>query len=116
MLVISLSLRSIEAARLQLDDLDWRAGRIILRGKASREDGRPMPADLGDAFSACLWPARRPASRQVYVRPCSSVWLGCRTRRHQTPRFPPLAGAANFNLSVGGKRMVRSSSPKPGKA
>jgi hypothetical protein len=36
-----------EAARLQLDDLDWRAGRIILRGKASREDGMPCPPMSG---------------------------------------------------------------------
>jgi hypothetical protein len=45
MLVARLGLRSIEVARLQLDDVDWRAGRIVLRGKASREDGMPLPAD-----------------------------------------------------------------------
>ena len=42
MLVARLGLRSIEVARLQLDDVDWRAGRIVLRGKASREDERPV--------------------------------------------------------------------------
>ena len=44
MLVARLGVRSIEAAQLQLDDLDWRAGRIVLRGKASREDGMPVRA------------------------------------------------------------------------
>lgn len=53
-----MGLRSIEAARLQLDDLDWRAGRIVLQGKASREDGMPLPADVGEALSAYLRQAR----------------------------------------------------------
>jgi len=54
MLVARLGLRSIEAVRLQVDDFDWRAGRIVLRGKASREDGMPPPADVGEALSAYL--------------------------------------------------------------
>ena len=58
MLLAGLGLQSIEAARLQLDDLDWRAGRIVLRGKASREDGMPLPADVGEALSAYLRQAR----------------------------------------------------------
>lgn len=36
----------------------WRTstcvGRIVLRGKASREDGTPLPADVGEALSAHL--------------------------------------------------------------
>jgi hypothetical protein len=46
MLIAGLSLRSIEAARLQLGGLDWRAGRTILHGKAFREDGMALPADI----------------------------------------------------------------------
>jgi integrase len=52
MLVALLGLRSIDAVRLQVDNLDWRAGRIILRGKVSRDDGMPLPADVGEALSA----------------------------------------------------------------
>ncbi|MGO9298478.1 hypothetical protein [Mycobacterium sp.] len=37
-----------------MDDLDWRAERIVLRGNASRQDGMPMPADVGEALSAYL--------------------------------------------------------------
>ena len=33
MLLARLGLRSIEIARLQLDDLDWRAGDLLVRGK-----------------------------------------------------------------------------------
>ncbi len=58
MLLAGLGLQSIEAERLQFDDLDWRAGRIVLRGRASREDGMPLPADLGEALSAYLRQAR----------------------------------------------------------
>lgn len=45
MLVARLGLRSIEVSRLELGDIDWRGGRIVLRGKASREDGMPLPAE-----------------------------------------------------------------------
>jgi hypothetical protein len=57
-LVARLGLRSIEAAGLQVDDLDWRAGRIVLRGKASREDGMPRPADVGDPKLCPVWASR----------------------------------------------------------
>jgi hypothetical protein len=36
------------------DDLDWRAGRIVVRGKASRDDGMPLPADVADAAITAL--------------------------------------------------------------
>ena len=44
MLVARLGLRSIEVARMQLDDIDWRSRRIILHGKGSRgrRDALPM--------------------------------------------------------------------------
>ena len=79
----------------RLDDLDWRAGRIVLRGKASREDGMPLPADVGEALSAYLRQAR-PAtgeppgvSAAVPVRPSP---VATDPRRHRTPRFPPWPG------------------------
>jgi site-specific recombinase XerC len=60
MLVARLGLRSIEAARLQLDYLDWRAGRIVLRGNASRED--EMPAARRCRGGVERLPVPRPAS------------------------------------------------------
>jgi integrase len=39
LLVARLGLRSAEVARLVLDDIDWRAGQLVLRGKASRQGG-----------------------------------------------------------------------------
>ncbi len=41
MLLARLALRSIEIARLHLDDVHWRAGEITIRGKARRLDRLP---------------------------------------------------------------------------
>ena len=54
MLVARLGLRSIEVARLELDDIDWRAGQITLRGKAGRDEAMPLPVDVGQALAAYL--------------------------------------------------------------
>ena len=118
MLVARVGLRSIEAARLQLDDLDWRAGRIVLRGKASREDGIPLPADVGEALSAYLRQAR-PAtgeppgvSAAVPVRPSPPA---TDPRRHRTPRFPPWPGGKlNLSVAADGTVVIRPNRAKLG--
>ncbi|MGH2926802.1 MAG: tyrosine-type recombinase/integrase, partial [Solirubrobacteraceae bacterium] len=62
-----LGLRSAEVARLELDDIDWRAGEFAVRGKARRTDRLPLPVEVGEALTA--WLRRRPAttSRRVFV-------------------------------------------------
>jgi site-specific recombinase XerD len=50
MLLARLGLRSIEVARLELVDLDWRAGEIVVRGKAKRHDRLPLPTPVGEAL------------------------------------------------------------------
>ncbi|MGH3032745.1 MAG: tyrosine-type recombinase/integrase, partial [Gaiellaceae bacterium] len=54
MLLARLGLRSIEVARLELDDPDWRAGEIVVRGKARRQDRLPLASDVGEALAAYL--------------------------------------------------------------
>jgi site-specific recombinase XerD len=67
-LVARLGLRSIEVARLELGDIDWRAGEIVVRGKARRHDRLPLPPDVGDALVAYLRHARPTTSlRQVFM-------------------------------------------------
>jgi site-specific recombinase XerD len=68
MLVARLGLRSIEVARLELNDIDWRAGEIAVHGKARRRDCMPLPSDVGEALSAYLC-GPRPATniRQVFL-------------------------------------------------
>ncbi|GAA3247487.1 tyrosine-type recombinase/integrase [Dactylosporangium siamense] len=58
MLVARLGLRSIEVARLLLDDVDWRCGEIFVRGKGRREDRLPLPVEAGEAVVAYLSGAR----------------------------------------------------------
>jgi site-specific recombinase XerD len=58
MLLARLGLRSIEVARLELSDIDWRAGEIAVLGKARRRDTMPLPCDVGDALVAYLTNAR----------------------------------------------------------
>lgn len=54
MLVARLGLRSIEVARLELHDVDWRAGELVVRGKARRQDRLPLPSEVGEALVAYL--------------------------------------------------------------
>jgi site-specific recombinase XerD len=54
LLVARLGLRSIEVARLELDDIDWRRGELTVRGKARRQDRLPLNGEVGEALSAYL--------------------------------------------------------------
>ena len=65
-LLARLGLRSIEVARLELGDLDWRAGELVVRGKARREDRLPLPSDVGDALAGYLM-IRDRESRWVFL-------------------------------------------------
>ena len=67
MLLARLGLRSIEIARLQLDDLDWRAGDLLVRGKARRDDRLPLPDDVGAALAEYLALRGRQDSRSVFL-------------------------------------------------
>src|SRR5680860_486053 len=68
LLLSRLGLRAAEVARLELDDVDWRAGEFVVRGKARREDRLPLPTDVGEALSVYLVQARpRVESRTVFL-------------------------------------------------
>ena len=66
--LLRLGLRRGELARLTLDDIDWRAGELVVRGKG-REDRLPLPADVGAAIAGYLRRGR-PASdrRELFLR------------------------------------------------
>jgi site-specific recombinase XerD len=53
-LLSRLGLRSGEVAALRLQDIDWHAGEILVRGKASRHERLPLLADVGEAVAAYL--------------------------------------------------------------
>ncbi|WP_292390364.1 tyrosine-type recombinase/integrase [Mesorhizobium sp.] len=69
-MLVRLGLRAGEVAKLKLDDLDWRTGEILVRGKGSCIEHLPLPADVGEAVAAYLrhgrpWTAQ---GRTVFVR------------------------------------------------
>jgi len=49
-----LGLRGAEVAALGLDDIDWRAGELVVRGKGSRVERLPLPVEVGAALAAYL--------------------------------------------------------------
>lgn len=74
MLVSRLGLRSIEVARMELRDVDWRSGELVIRGKARRQDRLPLPAEVGEALVAYLSSGRNPED-------AVHVFLTCRAPR-----------------------------------
>lgn len=54
LLLARLGLRAIEVSRLELCDVDWRAGEIEVDGKAHERGRLPLPADVGEALVAYL--------------------------------------------------------------
>jgi len=67
--LLRLGLRRAEIAGLRLDDVDWRAGEVVVRGKGSREDRLPLPVDVGRAVADYLQRGR-PATdhREVFLQ------------------------------------------------
>jgi site-specific recombinase XerD len=69
-LMSRLGLRAGEVCALALDDIDWSAGELLIRGKGHRLERLPLPEDVGQALSAYLQRGR-PATaqgRKVFVR------------------------------------------------
>jgi site-specific recombinase XerD len=70
LLLVRLGMRRGEVARLRLDDIDWRAGELLVRGKGPRVERLPLPSDVGEALVAYLRDGR-PAdtrTRAVFMR------------------------------------------------
>jgi integrase/recombinase XerD len=68
-ILLRLGLRRSEVVGLRLDDIDWRAGEVVVRGKGAREDRLPLPADVGQAIAAYLRRGRPQGDRrEVFLR------------------------------------------------
>lgn len=67
--LLRLGLRRGELAAVTLDDLDWRAGEVLIRGKGGRTDRLPLPADVGAGIARYLSRGRPPSGyREVFLR------------------------------------------------
>jgi len=69
LLLARLGLRSGEVASLELDDIDWSAGQLSVRGKGGRKSEMPLPSEVGRAIAAYARHGRpQCASRRVFLR------------------------------------------------
>jgi integrase/recombinase XerD len=67
LLLARLGLRAPEVIAIQLDDIDWRAGELIVRGKGQRHDRVPIPVDVGEALADYIRHDRVSTSRALFV-------------------------------------------------
>ncbi len=93
MLLVRLGLRAGEVAALELDDIDWRAGELVVRGKGDRHERLPLPDDVGKALVGYLQRGRPSTAqgRRVFVRV-------------RAPHGPMTTGAVSHVVSAAGKR------------
>ena len=71
-LLVRLGLRAGEVAALRLDDIDWRAGTVVVRGKGGRIDQLPLPFEAGEAVADYLRHGRQASRcRAVFLRNCA---------------------------------------------
>jgi site-specific recombinase XerD len=69
LLLSRLGLRAHEVVGLNLEDINWPAGEVQIRGKGGREDRLPLPQDVGRGLAAYLKHGRPTcSSRRVFVR------------------------------------------------
>ena len=68
LLLTRLGLRAGEVAAIVLDDMDWRAGLLLVHGKGGREDALPLPVDVGEAIVSYLRRRPRCACRALFLR------------------------------------------------
>ncbi len=68
LLMIRLGVRASEVAAVELDDVRWRAGELLVRGKGGRRDLLPIPVDVGEALADYLRLRPRCEHRWVFVR------------------------------------------------
>lgn len=106
LLLARLGLRSSEVVFLELDDIDWAAGKLRIRAKGSQSLELPLPAEVGKAIASYLQHGRpQSESRRVFLRakapvrglkgPCA---LGSIVRCHlmRTGVNAPTYGAHQF--------------------
>ena len=118
LLLARMGLRAAEVAGLELEDFDWRAGELVVHGKAGHCDRMPLPAEVGEAVAAYLLQARpRVESRTAFFtlrpppRPMGHtavgqmVWRQCRIAGVEPVRAHRLRHALATELLSRGVRL-----------
>lgn len=69
LLMSQLGLRAGEIVHMELDDILWETGELIVKGKSSRDEKLPLPHDVGQAIATYLRDIRpRCSSRRLFIR------------------------------------------------
>jgi integrase len=123
LLLARLGLRAHEVAGLELEDIRWRAGTLVLRRKGGRSEELPLPVDVGQALADYLLirpagsafravfmsvvPPRRPVTRSSMTlmarRHCAAVGVasgGAHRLRHTLASDLLAAGASLAEIGL----------------
>lgn len=80
LLLARLGLRASEVVQLDLDDIDWSEGCLVVHGKSRERRPLPLPHDVGEAIAIYLERGRpRSSSRRVFLcahAPCGELRSG----------------------------------------
>lgn len=68
LLLARLGLRSADIVAMSLEDIDWEAGELKVRGKGSHQDRLPLPQDVGEALVSYLHGRPYCSTRRIFVR------------------------------------------------
>lgn len=117
LLLARLGLRPGEVAALELGDIHWTSGEILVRGKGGYHGLLPLPEEVGEALASYLRHARGPSpSRRVFLRaiaphvgltgPCAVCAVARDALRRAGVHAPGRVGAHLFRHSLA-TRMIR---------
>lgn len=117
LLLARLGLRAGEVAALELDDIRWRSGEIVVRGKGNVVDRLPLLHEVGKALALYMVKDRpKISSRQLFLRLCAPIRglagreaissVVCRALE-LAGLHPPIRGAHILRHSLG-TRMIRA--------
>lgn len=69
LLLARLGLRAGEIVAIELDDIHWRSGELVVHGKGQMVEHVPLPSEVGEAIATYLRDGRgASASRRVFLR------------------------------------------------
>jgi integrase len=111
LLLARLGLRSGEVTSLELDDIDWNAGQVSVRGKSGQRSEVPLPAEVGKANRRVptAWATAKHLSTRISARQSSHLRLRGASGvgsivRHRLQRAgiaAPTCGAHQFRHGLG---------------
>jgi integrase/recombinase XerD len=99
LLLSRLGLRRGEVAGIVLDDIDWRASELLVRGKGHQQDRMPLPVDVGEAIVSYLRVRPDSEHRMLFLCGCApfgpvscacvTTIVQCSCQRAGLPRVGP---------------------------